>query len=255
MTTSLIDYQPAADLLQDRIILVTGAGDGIGAALATSLAAHGATVILLGRTIKKLEKVYDTIVAAGHPQPAIVPLDLEGATAEHYQELADTLQQEFGRLDGLVHNATYLGALMPVEHYDLQLWARVLQINLTAPFLLTRALLPLLKQSKAASVIFTSASEVQGGRAYWGAYSVSKAGADNLMQLLASELETNTPIRVNSLIPGPVQSQTRRTAFPGEDPNQHPEIETLLPAYLYLLGPDSENVNGQILPAQEVTRT
>lgn len=247
----MTDYHPAADLLHKRIIMVTGAGSGIGAALATSLAAHGATVILLGRTIKKLEKVYDSIVAAGYPQPAIVPLDLEGATAEHYQQLADSLGQEFGRLDGLVHNATQLGALMPVEHYDLQLWARVLQVNLTAPFLLTRALLPLLKQSADASLIFTSASEVQNGRAYWGAYSASKAGADNLMRILASELEDNTPIRVNSLIPGPVQSQTRRTAFPGEDPNQHPEIETLLPAYLYLLGPDSQNVNGQILQAQE----
>ena len=250
MTTSLRDYQPAPDLLQDRIILVTGAGDGIGAALARELARHGATVILLGKTIKKLEKIYDAIVEAGCPTPAIVPLDLEGATADHYQQLADTLQQEFGRLDGLVHNAVQLGALMPIEHYDLQLWARALQVNLTAPFLLTRALLPLLKKSADASLIFTSASEVQGGRAYWGAYSVSKAGADNLMQILASELEVNTSIRVNSLIPGPVQSRTRRQAFPGEDPNQHPEIDELLPAYLYLLGPDSQDVNGQILHAQ-----
>ncbi|MDZ7662748.1 YciK family oxidoreductase [Thiohalophilus sp.] len=253
MTTALSDYQPGPDLLQDRIILVTGAGSGIGAELAATLAAHGATVILLGRTIKTLEQVYDRIVDAGHPAPAIVPLDLEGATPEHYQQLAETLEQEFGRLDGLVHNAAQLGALTPVEHYDTTLWARVLQVNLNAPFLLTRALLPLLKKSSAASLIFTSASEIQGGRAYWGAYSVSKAGADNLMQILASELETNTPIRVNSLIPGPVQSQTRRTAFPGEDPNQHALIERILPAYLYLLGPDSENVNGQILQAQQDT--
>jgi NAD(P)-dependent dehydrogenase (short-subunit alcohol dehydrogenase family) len=128
----------------------------------------------------------------------------------------------------------------------------VLQVNLTAPFLLTRALLPLLKKSSDASLIFTSASEVREGRAYWGAYSVSKAGSDNLMRILASELETNTPIRVNSIVPGPVQSRTRRLAFPAEDPNQHPEIQSLLPAYLYLLGPDSKNVNGQILDAQEL---
>lgn len=250
--TKLFDYSAAPDLLKDRIILVTGAGDGIGAALSREIAAHGATVILLGKTIKKLENVYDAIVEAGHPTPAIVPLDLEGATDEHYMQLCKTLLQEFGRLDGLVHNAAYLGALMPVEHYDLKLWARVLQVNLTAPFLLTRALLPLLKKSSDASLIFTSASEVREGRAYWGAYSVSKAGSDNLMRILASELETNTPIRVNSIVPGPVQSRTRRLAFPAEDPNQHPEIQSLLPAYLYLLGPDSKNVNGQILDAQEL---
>lgn len=250
--TKLFDYTAAPNLLKDRIILVTGAGDGIGAALSQQIAAHGATVILLGKTIKKLENVYDSIVEAGHPTPAIVPLDLEGATAEHYQQLAETLLQEFGRLDGLVHNAAILGALMPMEHYDMQLWARTMHINLTAPFLLTRALLPLLKKSSDASIVFTSASEVREGRAYWGAYSVSKAGSDNLMRILASELETNTPIRVNSIVPGPVQSRIRRLAFPAEDPNQHPEIQSLMPAYLYLLGPDSKNVNGQILDAQEL---
>ncbi len=251
MTKTLRDYQAGPNLLKDRVILVTGAGSGIGAVAAQIFAAHGATIILLGRTIKKLEQLYDQIVEAGYSQPAIVPLDLEGATVEHYQQLADTIQQEFGRLDGLLHNAAQLGALMPVEHYDPALWARVLQVNLTAPFLLTRALLPLLKKSRDASVLFTSDWQAQQGQAYWGAYGASKAGADNLMQTLADELETNTPIRVNSLVPGPVRTQLRRQAFPGEDPNTVPEAETLMPAYLYLLGPDSKEVNGRILTLQD----
>jgi NAD(P)-dependent dehydrogenase (short-subunit alcohol dehydrogenase family) len=241
------DYQPAADLLRQRIILITGSGDGIGAAAAESFAAHGATVILLGRTIKKLERVYDRIVAAGHPQPAIFPMDLEGAKPEHYQQLADALRQEFGRLDGLLHNAAQLGALMPLEHYDPQLWGRLLQVNLTAPFLMTRALLPLLKQAAEASIVFTSSAVAQRGLAYWGAYGASKAGADNLMQTLADELETNTAIRCNSIDPGAVRTAMRRLAFPGEDPSTLPEPVELMDAYLYLFGPDSHSVNGQIL--------
>jgi NAD(P)-dependent dehydrogenase (short-subunit alcohol dehydrogenase family) len=247
------EYQADPELLRDRVILVTGAGDGIGAVAAETFAAHGATVILLGRTIKKLELIYDRIVEAGHAQPAIVPMDLQGATEEHYRQLADTIAQEFGQLDGLLHNAAFLGALMPVEHYDAQLWARVLQINLTAPFLLTKAVLPLLKKSGDASIVFTSAPEALRGTAYRGAYGASKAGADNLMQILAEELETNTPIRVNSVVPGPVRTQIRRAAFPGEDPNTVPEPAILMPTYLYLFGPDSKDVNGQIINIQEGT--
>ena len=159
------DYQPAADLLKDRIILITGAGDGIGATAARTFAAHGATVVLLGRTIPKLEAVYDEITSAGNPQPAIYPMDLEGATYNHYEELAATLEQEFGRLDGLLHNAAILGARMMVEQYDLKLWARVMHINLTAPFLLSRACLPILRKSDDAHVVFTSTDVGQQGAA------------------------------------------------------------------------------------------
>lgn len=249
MMNKIQDYQAAPDALRDRIILITGSGSGIGATAAETFAAHGATVILLGRTIKKLEQVYDRIIEAGHPQPAIIPLDLEGAAPEHYIQLADTIQQEFGRLDGLLHNAAFLGALMPIEHYDPALWLRIMQINLNAPFMLTRALLPLLKQSSAASLVFTSSGVAQQGQAYWGAYAASKAGQDNLMQVLADELEVNTAIRVNSIDPGAVSTPMRRLAYPGENPAILPAPEHLMPAYLYLFGPDSRAVHGQIIPA------
>jgi NAD(P)-dependent dehydrogenase (short-subunit alcohol dehydrogenase family) len=250
MTSIPANYQPDAALLKDRIILITGAGDGIGAAAAKTFAAHGATVVLLGRTIPKLEAVYDEITSAGHSQPAIYPMDLEGATYDDYEDLAATLEQEFGRLDGLLHNAAILGARMMVEQYDLKLWARVMHINLTAPFLLSRACLPLLRKSADARVVFTSTGVAQQGRAYWGAYGVSKAGADNLMQIMADELEANTSIRVNSIDPGIVATRIRRLAFPAEDASKLPTADSIMPAYLYLLGPDSKNETGQIFLAQ-----
>ena len=244
------NYQPATDLLRDRVILITGAGDGIGATTARTFAAHGATVVLLGKTIPKLEAVYDVIVSAGHTQPAIYPMDLEGATYDDYENLATTLDQEFGQLDGLLHNAAILGARMMVEQYDLKLWARVMHINLTAPFLLSRACLPVLRKSADARVVFTSTDVARQGRAYWGAYGVSKAGADNLMQTMTDELETNTTIRVNSIDPGAVATRIRRLAFPAEDASILPEADSVMPTYLYLFGPDSKNEIGRIFHAQ-----
>lgn len=244
------DYQPATDHLQDRVILITGAGDGIGATAARTLATHGATVILLGKTIPKLEAVYDAIVSAGHPLPAIYPMDLEGASYDHYEDLAATIEQEFGRLDGLLHNAAMLGARMMIEQYDLKLWARIMHINLTAPFLLSRACLPVLRNSTDARVVFTSTEVAQLGRAYWGAYAVSKAGADNLMQIMADELETNTAIRVNSIDPGVVATRMRRLAFPAEDASTLATTNSIMPTYLYLLGPDSKHETGHIFHAQ-----
>ncbi len=243
---SISDYQPGTDLLHERIILVTGASSGIGAAAAKAFAAHGATVIMLARSVPKLEAIYDEIINAGHPQPAIYPMDLEGATYAHYEELATTLEKEFGRLDGLLHNAAMLGSLMMLEQHDLGLWAKTLQVNLTAPFLLSRACLPLMRLSEDASVIFTSSAVAHHGKAYWGAYGVSKAGADNLMQIMADELENNTPIRVNSIDPGAVATQMRRKVYPGEDPRSLPKPETIMATYLYLMGPDSKGETGHI---------
>ncbi len=246
MKTIPADYQPAADLLRDRTILVTGAGDGIGAVAARTFAAHGATVVLLGKTVPKLEAVYDAIETAGHPQPAIYPLDLEGASYEHYEQLAATLDKEFGRLDGLLHNAAILGARMMIEQYDLKLWARAMHVNLTAPFLLSRACLPVMRRSPDASMLFTSDHVARHGKAYWGAYGVSKAAADNLMQIIADEMETNTRIRANSIDPGVVATRMRRLAFPGEDASTLPTPESVMPAYLYLMGPDSKEHSGEI---------
>lgn len=240
------NYQPDDKLLEGRTILITGASDGIGAAAARSYAAFGATVILLGRSVKKLEKVYDQIVEADHPQPAIYPMDLEGAQSNDYYDLAKTIEQEFSVLDGLLHNAARLDTLMPLEQYDLKLWARLMQINLNAPFLLTHACLPLLKKSADASVMFTSSRVAHHGRAYWGAYGVSKAGCDNLMQILADEVENNTSIRANSIDPGAVRTRLRRQAYPGEDASLLPAPEDIMPAYLYLMGPDSKEHTGEI---------
>ena len=199
-----------------------------------------------------MEEEGDSAGAAGILKRAmyIYPLDLEGATYQHYEDLATTLEKEFGRLDGLLHNAAILGARMMIEQYDLKLWARVMHINLTAPFLLSRACLPLMRKSDDARVVFTTTDVAHTGRAYWGAYAVSKAGADNLMQIMADELEVNTAIRVNSIDPGAVATRIRRLAFPAEDVTTLPSTESVMPAYLYLMGPDSKNEIGQIFLAQ-----
>lgn len=246
----MFDYTPSPTLLTDRVILVTGAGDGIGRAAAKSFAAHGATVILLGRTTKKLEAVYDEIEQAGHPQAAIYPMNLEGASPNDYENLANTLESEFKRLDGLLHNASLLGTLTPLELYDINLWYKVMQINLNAPFLLTTACLGLMKRAPDASIVFTSSSVGRKGRAYWGAYSVSKFATEGMMQILADELETNTTIRVNSINPGATRTAMRAVAYPGEDATSLPLPEAIMPLYLYLMGPDSREVNGQALNAQ-----
>ena len=248
----LTDYQPAPDLLKDRVILVTGAGDGIGKAVAKACAAHGATVVLLGRTLAKLEAVYDEIEAAGHVQPAIFPMNLETSAPKDYQDLAATLDNEFERLDGLVHNAAVLGALAPLHHYDLDTWTKVMQINLNAPFLMTRACLPLLARSQDASVVFTADRVGRKAKAYWGAYAVSKFGLEGLMQVLADEMESNEALRVNSIAPGPVQTLLRARAYPGEKPTGLATPEDVVGPFLYLLGPDSRGVNGQALDIQDV---
>lgn len=245
------DYNPIPDLLKDRVILVTGAGDGIGRAAARRFAAFGATVILLGRTIRKLEQVYDEIEQAGHPQPAIYPINLEGAVLKDYLDLAQVLDTEFGRLDGLLHNAAILGGLTPVLHYNIELWYKVLQVNLNAPFLLTQTVLELMTRSADASIVFIADTVSDEGRAYWGAYAVSKGGIQTLMKMLASELEANTPIRVNSIYPGPVRSNLRLAAYPAGDPTDWADPESILGTYLYLMGPDSKGVTGQIFKAQE----
>lgn len=232
------------------MIVVTGAGDGIGQAVAFALARQGATVGLLGRTPRKLERTYDRIVEAGGPKPALLPLDLETAAAPEYDALHAALEREFGRLDGLAHVAGTLGALSPVEHYDVPTWCRVVHVNLTAPFILTRTLLPLLRRSPDASIVFTSSTVGRRGRAYWGAYAASKFGIEGLMQVLADEMADNPRIRVNSLNPGPVKSALRRQAYPGEDQSRLAEPAAVTAPYLYLLGPAGQGVSGRAFECQ-----
>jgi NAD(P)-dependent dehydrogenase (short-subunit alcohol dehydrogenase family) len=246
----MFEYKAPENLLQDRIILITGAGAGIGRAAAHAYAAQGATVILVGRTLEKLEQVYDEIEAAGHPQPAIVPLNLESTTEHEYLELANTLEQEFGRLDGLLHNASLLGLRTPIESYDPVVWNQVMQVNVNAGFMLTQALIPLLSQSEDASVIFTTSSVGRTGKAYWGAYGVSKFATEGLAQILAQELENTSNIRVNCINPGATRTQMRASAYPAENPETNPAPEQIMPLYLYLMGPDGKTVNGQSLDAQ-----
>jgi len=234
------------DSLTNRVILVTGAGDGIGKAVAMAYAAHGATVILLGRTQKKLEKVYDAIIASGYPQPAIMPLNLETATPSSYQTLSQDIIDMFGRLDGLLHNAATLGTVTPIAHYSIEQWYKVMQVNLHAPFLMTQALLPALKKSSDASIIFTSSDHVEKPQAYWGAYNVSKSGVQALGLLLASELEENTAIRVNIINPHRVRTSLRATAYPAEKPPQNPEPTEVVARYIYLMSAASKGTTGKI---------
>jgi NAD(P)-dependent dehydrogenase (short-subunit alcohol dehydrogenase family) len=246
----MLDYQPDKNLLQGRTILVTGAGSGIGRAISEALAAHGATLVLLGRTLSKLEQVYDAIELAGGPQPAIYPMNLEGATPQQYQELAEKLDEEFGSLEGLLHNAAELLMLSRIDDYDVHNWYKILQVNLNAPFLLTQACLPLLRKAQDASVLFTSDHVGRQGKAYWGAYSVSKFGVEGLMQILAQETCDNSSIRVNSIAPGPTRTNMRTLAYPGEDPASIKPPEALIPLYLWLLGPDSKDTSGRAFDAE-----
>ena len=243
-------YNPPEKCLQGRVILVTGAGSGIGRAAAISFATHGATVILLGRTVEKLEAVYDEIESAGSPSPAIYPLCLEGATEQDYQTLTSNIEQEFGELHGLLHNAGQLGQRTTIANYQAQIWQQVMQVNLNAQFLLTKALLPIMKTADDASIVFTSSGVGRKGRPFWGAYAVSKFATEGLAQVLAGELEEVSNIRVNCLNPGATRTPMRAVAYPAEDPGTLLSPEDIMPAYLYLLGPDSKGINGLSFDAQ-----
>ncbi len=245
---SLRAYKPRIDQLKGRVILVTGANRGIGRAVSHDLARHGATVILHGRDANALDAQYEEIRTLG-PEPAVAALDLERARGEDYQNLTAQLESRYGKLDGLLHNASILGDRSPVEHYDIGLWQRVMHINVNAAFILTRCLLPLLRRSEDASVVFTTSGVGNQGRAYWGAYCCSKFATEGLAQTLADELE-NTNIRVNCIDPGAVRTAMRQAAYPAEDPQTLPTPESLTGAYLYLLGPDSRRVNGERMRAQ-----
>lgn len=247
-------YDPKTRVLRNRTILVTGASKGIGRAVAIEAASHGATVILLGREIKALESLYDGIIAAGGPQPAIYPMNLANATPADYETLAEQLEQRYGRLDGLLHNAATFNVLTPIEHYSLPVWYQVMQVNLNAPFLLTHATLGLLKKSPDARILFTGASEDQLGKAYWGAYAVSKQGCEGLMKVLAEECEVNTRIRVNLLYPGKVATNLRTKAYPGNPQGNAacPSPTQLASRYIYWLGSDSKSVHGQCISLIEL---
>jgi NAD(P)-dependent dehydrogenase (short-subunit alcohol dehydrogenase family) len=243
-------YLPAPGDFKDRAILVTGASDGIGRAVALALARAGAQVILHGRNVRKLEAVHAEIEKLGAPEASIVPLDLERALAADYDAVADAIDKRYGRLDGLLHNAALLGTLTPIEQYVVPTFMRVMHVNLTAAFVLTRQLLPLLRASSDAAVLFTTSGVGNRGRAYWGAYSVSKFAVEGLTQVLSQELESTSSVRVNVIDPGKMRTTMRRQAYPSEAPGSLPTPESLTNAWLALLGPASRGITGRRFQAQ-----
>ena len=250
MPTDPREYTYPPGLLNDRIILITGASDGIGRALAIRAAELGGQIILHGRNVKKLEKVYDEIDSIkSAPRPSIAVVDLASANSNAYESLASNLEQEYGRLDGLVHNAGILGGRFSIEQYDAVQWQHVMHVNVTAVFAMTQVLLPMMKQSDDPSVIFTTSGVGRTGRAYWGAYAVSKFATEGLSQVLADE-HRNGKLRANCVNPGATRTNMRLEAYPAEDRDALKRPEEILATYLYLLGPDSQGVTGQSFDAQ-----
>ena len=243
-------YEIAQDELKGKVILVTGANRGFGLAMTKDLAKAGATVIMLGRDLGSLEYAYDSVVDAGFEEPILYPLDLEGATPEQYQELQNDIEKQFGHLDGLIHNAAILGTMMPVEQYDIKLWYSTIQINLSAPFMLTQFLIPLLNKADDARVLFISAEQGRQAKAYWGAYGVSKYAIEGFSKTLSEEVE-KTNIKVNTLDPGKMQTELRRAAYPAEDSSTNPLPSDKSPAIVGLMGLGCKNLQGQQLQLED----
>ncbi len=247
----MFEYQPPDNFLQGKTILITGAGAGIGRACVKAYASYGATVIAHSRSQEKLEKLYDEMEQDYPGQVIIHPLDFARATPDDFTLLGQSVAEQFECLDGLVHNAGALGARTPLEFYPEKDWSEVMQVNVNAVFLLTRAVLPYLKLSTDARVIFTSSSVGRSGRGYWGAYSVSKFAIEGMMQVLADELEKTSTIRVNSLNPGGTRTSMRREAYPAEDPESQPTPESIMPVYLYLMSEEAVSLHGEALNVRD----
>ncbi|EXJ14136.1 SDR family NAD(P)-dependent oxidoreductase [Imhoffiella purpurea] len=239
--------------LSERIILVTGALEGIGRAVAMACASEGATLILSSFEEADLEPVYDAIVANGWPQPAILPLNLETAGERDFIGAADIVADTFGRLDGLAHCAASAPFLSRIDDYDPGEWERVIRINLTAPFMLTQACMPILRLSEDASIVFTSDRVGRTGLAYWGAYAAAKFGTEGLMQVLADETRDSSRIRVNSIDPGVLRTALRANLYPGEDPNSHPAPESVTEAYIQLLSTETRDLTGRACSVDPAT--
>ena len=240
------DYQVTKGELADKVILVTGANRGFGRAMTLDLAKAGATVIMLGRDLGSLESVYDEVVDLGYQEPVLYPLDLEGATPEHYEQLQANLLENFDQLDGLIHNASIIGTMMPIEQYDIKLWYSTMQINVNAVFMLTQFLIPVLNKSDDARILFLSSSVGRSARAYWGAYGVSKFAIEGLSKTLSEELE-KTNIRVNSLDPKRMRTKMRQTAYPAENVENNPTPESISPVIVYLMSESTKALNGEQL--------
>lgn len=245
----MFNYTPTENCLLNKTILVTGAGSGIGRQAALTYAKLGATVILLGKTVEKLESVYDEIVANGSAEPAIIPLDLKGATKQNYIDMSSTIASQFGKLDGALFNASMLGELTPYDQIHEQIWDEVIKVNVTAQHLMAQALIPTLMLADNASLVFTTSGVGSKGRAFWGPYSVSKFATEGLMQVIADEYDESS-LRVNAINPGATATPMRARAYPAENQDTLPSAEQIMPLYVYLMSDDSKNVTGEVLKAQ-----
>lgn len=245
----MFEYTIIDKSLENKIILITGAGAGIGKEAAITYAKLGATVILLGKTVSKLEAVYDEIIALGLAEPAIIPLDLKGATKQNYIDMSATIASQFGRLDGALLNASILGELTPFTQIHEQIFNDVMKVNVNAQYLLAQALIPTLQLAPNASLIFTSSGVGNQGRAYWGAYSISKFATEGMMQVIADEYENST-LRTNAINPGATNTGMRTSAYPAEDKNKLATATDIMPLYVYLMSDDSIAVNGKTIKAQ-----
>ncbi|MHB1678231.1 MAG: YciK family oxidoreductase [Sulfuriferula sp.] len=243
-------YRPSADLLKGRVILVTGAGAGIGRTAAVEYSKYGATVLLAGRTKSKLEGVYDEIVDHGYVEPVIHVLDLAEVDESELEQIALAIRNDLGRLDGILHNAADLDVLTPFEHIDKDSWDRTMRVNVTIPFLLTKACMPLLRVQENSSVVFTTDECASKPKGYWGAYAVSKAAVQNFAEMLAIELQ-NTSVRVNCINPGAVRTEMRLKTHPGSSMKSYPLPEAIMIPYLYLMGSDSIGMRGQVMQAAQ----
>ena len=243
-------FVPSSNCLDGKTILVTGAGDGIGRVAALTYARYGATVLLLGRTSSKLEYVYDEIESLGGKQPAMLPMNLEGATYAEMQQLEGLINKEVGQLDGILHNAGILGQLTPLEMYDVDTFAQVMKVNFTATFMLTQALLPLLKDADHGSVVFTSSTVGTHPRAFWGAYALSKQAVEGMSDIFTQETQNTTNLRFNCINPGGTRTNMRAHAYPGENPMSLKTPEDIMAGYVCLMSDDSIGVRGQVIELQ-----
>lgn len=245
MQEDLLGYVPAAGALQGRVILVTGAAAGLGKAIAKTCAQFGATIVMLDKEVRHAEETYDEIVNAGYQEPAIYPLDMQGATAKDYDDLANNIREQLGRLDGVVLNAAWLSAFTPIKHYDTEMWSKMIMVNLHANFLLTRAVLPMLEAAPDASIVFAAH---ESNKAYFGAFGVAKAGMDAYCDILAAEYDDPKHfIRVNTVDTGPIRTSMRVLNYPGENPNSVAQPAALVGPFLYYLGPDAGQRTGEHL--------
>jgi NAD(P)-dependent dehydrogenase (short-subunit alcohol dehydrogenase family) len=258
--TNQIDQQfwkhPIANAaLKDTNILISGAAGDLGSCVAENCAAYGATVVLMDKNSKKLEQVFDRIIAAKHPEPMICPVDLLVAQPAIYADLYNQLSEQFGSLHGLIHCAALFDMPSPVVDIEALVWQQQIHVNLTAAYLLTNQLLPLLQQTGNSRIIFTSDSVARSGAAYWGAYGVAKAGLEQFAHILAEELDSAGRVRVNTIIPGPINSHLRHSAFPAEAIEERIRIEQVIPVYLRLLSQSGHHIHGQTLHAQQLIGT